>query len=187
MAEQHTKPRKKFAETGFGKFVMNNVPELAQVADQLITGGRMKGIIDVVRDQISQKADGGDDQAKAALLELEMQRRSWEKEMAELYVKELEIEVDDRKDARSLEKSYVDNGRVDYVNMVLSFVAVLAFGFALYIIAYRNIPGENRELFIHALGIIEGAMLMPVFTYRFSSTASSRRKTEIISKSPPVQ
>jgi hypothetical protein len=181
------KKKKKFAETGFGQFVTKNVPELAKIADQLITGGKVSGFIDVVRNQIEGNAAEGNEQAKIALAELDMKRKEWEKEMAQIYIQELSISVDDRKSAREMQIESIRAGKKEYMPAVLSFAALIFFGFMLITIIYRVVPAENRELFIHCLGIVEGAMLTGTYNFWLGTSVSSRRKTELLSKNQPEQ
>lgn len=107
----------------------------------------------------------------------------------ELRIKEIDfvmemarIDAADRDSARNMAIEEAKVGKKDIVRPMLAAVAVLAFGFIVYVISFRTIAVENRELFVHVLGIIEGAMLVNVFQFYFGSSASSVRKTELLNK-----
>lgn len=168
--------KKPFNETGFGKFLKKAgafIPDAADVIMKVATGN-ISGAIDSIGGALQEKA-ANDQQAASLLMELEMHRMTWELEMER-------IAAEDRASARSREVEMARAEKRDLTPTVLSAVAVVSFFFILYVIAFRNIPEANRDMFIHALGIIEGGMITLVFQYYFGSSAGSRRKTEIAQK-----
>lgn len=58
--------------------------------------------------------------------------------------------------------------------MMLCFVIVV------HALAYRSIPEANKDIFVHTIGIIEGAILT-IVTYYFGSSSGSAEKNTIIS------
>lgn len=56
------------------------------------------------------------------------------------------------------------------------FVVLTSFLWCIAILAYHEIPKENRELFVHLLGIIEGAFVGGMVASFFGS---SKREHEI--------
>ena len=182
MAELFKKKTGKFAQTKIGKIATAVVPEILEAADHMFTGGRITDAIGAVRNAIEGKADTGDEVAKQALTDLDIRMEELKIELQKVYLEEMRLEVQDRDSAREREKAYLAAGKRDIMVPVLAFIAVIAFAFAMWIIAFKTLPAENRELFVHCLGIIEGAMLVPVFQYVFGSSSSSKRKTEMIDK-----
>lgn len=47
---------------------------------------------------------------------------------------------------------------------------IFAFNFVVWVLAFHEIPKENRELFIHLLGIIEGAFVGGLVATFFGSS-----------------
>lgn len=168
------KAKKPFTETGIGKFLQKAgafLPDMVSVVAQAATGN-ISGAIDTVRGALAEKAKTDGDAAKL-LQELEVQQMNWEAEMER-------IASADRANARQREVALAQAGKRDWTPPILAAVAVLLFGFALYVVAFRTIPPANREMFTHVLGIIEGGMITLVFQYYFGSSAGSRRKTDIM-------
>lgn len=169
-----SEPKKPFSETGFGRFLSKAgkvVPVALDAAVQLATGN-IGGAIGTVSDALKAKA-ATDAEAARLLAELEQHRMTWELELER-------IAAQDRDSARNREVQLAQTGKRDWTPSILSFVAVFAFGFALYVVAFRTIPEANREMFIHILGIIEGGMITLVFQYYFGSSAGSRQKTNML-------
>lgn len=171
-----TKEKKPFGETGLGKFLKKAggvLPEAIDVAAKVATGN-IGGAIETIGDALKNKAATNVEAAKL-LHEFEQYKMTWELEIERIY-------ADDRKDARSREVEIAKAGKRDIMPAILSIAGLLAFGFALWVITFRDIPQENKELFVHIMGIIEGAMLVNVYNYYFGSSAGSRRKTELTGK-----
>lgn len=89
-------------------------------------------------------------------------------------IKEKEIEVQDRSSARNREAEFVKaTGHIDYL---MWFLAVSGLGILTYCLySLTNEELENKELFIHFLGIIEG-IVVSLYSYYFGSSAGSRIK-----------
>jgi hypothetical protein len=169
-----TQEKKAFAETGFGKFVGKAgklLPQILDVGLQVATGN-ISGAISSVSDALKKEAETNV-QAKQLLMELEQNQLNWALEMERIHAA-------DRDSARNREVAMAQTGKKDWTNSLLAVVAVLAFGFALYVVAYRTIPAANREMFIHILGIIEGGMITQVFQYYFGSSSGSKAKTDML-------
>ena len=67
----------------------------------------------------------------------------------------------------------------------LRFMTALTVMSVLFIITnallFREIPENNKEIVIHLLGIIEGAV-MTIVTYEFGSSKGSDKKNELLAK-----
>lgn len=62
---------------------------------------------------------------------------------------------------------------------VIGAAMVLFFGVVIYSLAFRKIPEENREVFVHMLGILEG-VIVTIITYYYGSSSGSKSKEETI-------
>lgn len=167
------KVKKPFGETGLGKFLQKAgsvIPEALDVAAKVATGN-ISGALEVVTDSLKNKAATNAEAAKL-LAELEQSRMTWELELERTYAA-------DRDSARNREIKMAEAGKRDVLPAILASAALIAFGFVLYVIAFLTIPEANREMFTHLLGIVEGALLVPVYNYYFGSSSGSKRKTEL--------
>jgi hypothetical protein len=165
--------KKKFMETGFGKFckkAANVVPDVLDVVLE-VASGDIKGAVEKVRTKIGSAALR-DEKAKELMYEFQLAEFAFQKEMEELAVR-------DRESARLREMEYVKAGRIDWEHILLAVIGISAFCFLLVVLVYKQLPAENRELFIHVAGIIEG-VVFGIYNYNFGSTRSSRNKDQII-------
>lgn len=108
--------KKKFWETGFGKFLTKAggvVPEILDIGGKAITGN-FSGAIEEVGDLLKKKAVE-DEQARELYKEFEMFKMTFAKEC-------FELEVDDRKDARDLYKTD------DIMQKIFAIVFLVGYG-----------------------------------------------------------
>lgn len=153
----------------------------------IIEGG-VKGLLSEGADLIDRFVMSKEEKAKA---KTEWQNLLQQHELAlqEAAIKQEQLHQADRSSARQreVELTKARGGKLDIMHFVTGIVALLAFVFALIVVAFLHIPEENRELFIHILGIIEGAVL-GIYTYYYGSSAGSKQKTELLAgNSPPSQ
>lgn len=64
---------------------------------------------------------------------------------------------------------------------VLGALVIIAFFAGHIIMIYKPIPEQNKEAFIHSLGMLDAAVIAIVSFY-FGSSAGSKEKGEAISK-----
>jgi len=163
------KDKKPFNETGFGKFVKKigeNAGVIIDVAAEVATGD-IGGAIDVVRDKLNESKIA--EATKIELLrELELKRMEWTKEIYEL-------EIRDRESARQREASLAAAGQRDYFQYFVGFVGLVVFGYIVYFLTHQTVPYDNREIFIHLVGIVEG-VIISIFGYYFGSSLGSKNK-----------
>jgi len=163
------KEKKPFKETGFGKFigkVGNHLGTIVNVAAEVATGD-IGGAIEVVRGAIIEGKI--EDTKKAELLkELELNKMEW---MQEMY----QLEIRDRESARQREVGLAQAGHRDYFQYVVGGIGLLVFAYLVYFITRNEVPDENREIFIHLLGIVEGVVIS-IFSYYFGSSLGSKLK-----------
>lgn len=112
----------------------------------------------------------------AAKLEIEKEANRHMEVMEANLVKEIELENQDRADARARESEFVKaTGHVDYMMWFLAISAMLIFGFIIWHLVRDTVPAENREILIGLIGIIEG-VLIAMYSYYWGSSAGSRIK-----------
>jgi len=92
-----------------------------------------------------------------------------EKQMLHNQVKELyELEVADRDSARKREIEVSKTRKFDIMFNLTGITGLGAFLFIIYAIVYLDIPENNKEVWIHLIGICEGIVLS-IFGYFFGS------------------
>lgn len=99
----------------------------------------------------------------------------------ELAIEQYKAEAEDRDSARKREVEIAKSGRYDLMMILSGLVGLGAFGFAIYAITYRKILPENRDLFNHLIGMVEGVALT-IFAYYFGTSRSSREKDKTLSE-----
>jgi hypothetical protein len=143
-------PKKKFAETAVGKFLLEKLPNLA--GDILPD----KGVLGIVKNLIDSD-DSLSPQERESLLK-------------DLY----ELEIADRDSARKREVEVAKTGRFDFMFNLTGVIGLGAFAFIIYAIVYLSIPENNKEVWIHTIGIIEGIVLS-IFGYFYGSAVKNNK------------
>jgi hypothetical protein len=163
------KEKKPFKETGFGKFISkvgSHLGTIVNVAAEVATGD-IGGAIEVVRGAIIEGKI--EDTKKAELLkELEANKMQW---MTEMY----QLEIRDRESARNREVSLAQAGHRDWFQYIVGTIGLILFSYLVWFITQDEVSEENREIFVHLLGIIEGVVLS-IFSYYFGSSLGSKLK-----------
>ena len=83
-------------------------------------------------------------------------------------------EVADRDSARKREVEIAKTGRFDLMYNLTGVVGLGAFSFIVYAIVYLEIPAENKEVWIHLIGICEGIVLS-IFGYFFGTSMKDNK------------
>lgn len=148
------KKKKPFKETKVGKFLLKKVPGL--LGDVLPDNGVL-GILKNVIDS--------DDTITPE------ERESMHKELIELYT----LEVADRDSARKREVEKAKTGQFDLMFNLTGIIGLLAFAFIIYAIVYLEVPENNKEVWIHLIGICEGIVLS-IFGYFYGSAVRRDNK-----------
>jgi hypothetical protein len=146
-------PKKKFKETAVGKFILSKVPGFA--ANVLPNNG----ILGVVKNLIDNEPDLSPEE-KAQMHE----------ELVELY----KLEVEDRDSARKREVEIAKTGRFDFMYNLTGVVGLASFAFIVYAIVFLEIPAENKEVWIHLIGICEGIVLS-IFGYFYGAAVKDKK------------
>lgn len=166
---------KKQGKTKFGAFIQkvsNSIPEILTVTGKLATGN-IGGAFDSVKDILKEKAKT-DDQANKFLIEFELERMKWEREIYEL-------EIKDRDSARNREIEIVKAGKFDFMFLATGVSGLASFLFVVYAVVYIPDVAEN-PLFIHLMGMIEGVVIGNIFAYYYGTSKSSADKNKLIKK-----
>ena len=146
--------KKKFNETKVGKFILEKLPGF-------VSGALPdKGVLGVVKNLI--------DNDPAVTPE---EKAQMHEELVELY----ELEVADRDSARKREVEKAKTGQFDFMFNLTGVVGLGAFAFLVYAIVYLEVPENNKEIWIHLIGITEGIVLS-IFGYFFGSAVKKNNR-----------
>lgn len=145
-------PKKKFKDTKVGQFLLKKLPGFA--SDILPD----KGILGVVKNLIDNEPDVTPEE-KAKMHE----------ELIELY----QLEVADRDSARNREVEKAKTGQFDLMFNLTGIIGLAAFAFIIYAIVYLQIPENNKEVWIHLIGICEGIVLS-IFGYFYGAAVNKK-------------
>lgn len=141
--------KKPFKDTAIGKLlskVTNSMPD--------------KGVIGVIKNIIDLDDDLTPEEKKEA---------------NEMLLKAYEAEVLDRDSARKREVDAKKVGKVDWLFNLTGIVGLGAFAFIIYAIIEVEVPEQNKEIFIHGIGIVEGVALS-IFGYFFGTSMKDNNK-----------
>lgn len=138
--------KKPFNETKVGKLLNKVLPD--------------KGVIGVLKDVLDLDEDlSPDDKEKAA----------------QALVRAYEAEVSDRDSARKREVEVTKAGKNDWLFNLTGIVGLSSFAVIIWAILALEIPAENKELFYHLIGIVEGVALS-IFGFYFGTSMKDEKK-----------
>lgn len=122
------------------------------------------------------------DPTKVAELEAEFKKLviEHEEKMESLAQRELETQSKDRDSARQRESTLRNTIGVWVQNIAAAFVIVL-FGSMLFMIFWKGVPEENKEIFYSMLGVL-GTLTTTIFNYWFGSSQGSVNKQRELNK-----
>jgi hypothetical protein len=169
------KEKKAFKDTIFGKIVGkagNIIPDVVGVAAKVIQGN-VGGAIDEVLGHLGKS---GDPKAKGLITELTLERDKIMLEFSKVELEETKSFLLDIQDARANRKDS------DWMFNTVTIFGLLCCAFIVYAITYVEVPGENKDLFIHLVGIVEGAIFLKIFTFFFGSSKGSKDKNDLMKK-----
>jgi len=145
--------KKPFNETVVGKFITKKLPGF--VGDILPD----KGVLGIIKNLIDIDPELSSEE-KAAM----------HQEIVDLY----RLEVEDRDSARRREVEKAKTGGLDFMFNLTGLIGLLSFAFIIYAIVYLQIPENNKEVWIHTIGIIEGIVLS-IFGYFYGSAVKQNK------------
>lgn len=174
------KEKKAFKDTVFGKILGKAgtvIPDVISIGTKAIMGNPMGAVQDLVG---ALKKDGSP-QAKAILSELDVKMAEIELEFSKVELEETKAYLGDVQNARQREIELAKSGKRDWMQILVGLVGMAMICFNLYVLVYIEIPKDNKTLFIHYMGIVEG-IAMSIFSYYFGSSKGSKEKTDLMSK-----
>lgn len=155
--------KKKFWETGFGKFISKagkSIPEVLTIGSKALTGN-FPGAIQEVGELLKNKSSESEEN-EYLMIEFEKFKMGFQKELYEL-------EIKDRDSARKREVSLLNAGGSDWMMNVTGIIGLLSF--ILIVCSVIWIPSvKNNELFIHLMGMVEGVVIGNIFAYYYGSS-----------------
>jgi hypothetical protein len=143
--------KKKFRDTKVGKFLKEKAPKILDTVGDVLPD---KGVLGIVKNLISTSDEMSDEDKQLAF-----------EQMKELYG----LEVQDRDSARNREIEISKLHKFDGLFYLTGLIGLGVFCFIVYAIAYLEIPTQNKEIWIHLIGISEGVVLS-IFGYYFGSS-----------------
>lgn len=144
---------KKFKDTKVGQFILKKIPGFAK---EMLPNS---GVLGVVKKLIDNSPEITPEE-----------KQQLHEELIELY----QLEVADRDSARSREVEVAKTGRFDLMFNLTGIIGLGAFAFIIYAIVYLQIPENNKEVWIHLIGICEGIVLS-IFGYFYGSSVRKNK------------
>jgi hypothetical protein len=143
--------RKKFKDTKVGKFLSEKAPKILQVVGDILPE---RGALGIVKNLINLSDDLSPEDKQM---------------LSEEILKLEELELKDRDSARNREIEIAKIHKYDFLFYLTGIIGLAAFCFMIYAIVYLTIPTENKEVWIHLIGITEG-IVISIFGYYFGSS-----------------
>jgi hypothetical protein len=143
--------RKKFKDTKVGKFLSEKAPKILQAVGDILPE---KGALGIVKNLINLSDDLSHEDKQM---------------LSEEILKLEELELKDRDSARNREIEIAKIHKYDFLFYLTGIIGLAAFCFMIYAIVYLTIPTENKEVWIHLIGITEG-IVISIFGYYFGSS-----------------
>lgn len=145
--------KKPFKETKVGKFITDKLPGFV---GEILPD---KGVLGIVKNLIDNDPELSPEDKTAM-----------HQEVVDLY----RLEVEDRDSARKREVEKAKAGGLDFMFNLTGLIGLLSFAFIIYAIVYLQIPENNKEVWIHTIGIIEGIVLS-IFGYFYGSAVKQNK------------
>lgn len=179
-----SKEKKAFKDTTFGKILGKAgdiVPDAIGVGLKVIKGDIGGAFDDVIHHLTNNKDPKKKELAEELVTELTNRRDEIFNELKRIELEETQAYLADVQNARSREMEYVKHGRTDWFQIIVGSLGLIMLGFVLYVLVYKHIPDDNKTLFMHFIGIIEGVALS-IFNYYYGSSKGSKDKTAMLGK-----
>tara|TARA_R100000278_G_scaffold100400_1_gene77058 strand:- start:2372 stop:2821 length:450 start_codon:yes stop_codon:yes gene_type:complete len=148
--------KKKLKDTKLGQFLKDKAPQVLDIVGDVLP---TSGALGVVKNIISKDPDLSPEE-----------KDQLHQQVVELY----KLEVDDRDSARNREIELAKSGKFDLMFNLTGLVGLFCFSFLVYAIVYLQVPENNKEIWIHLIGVTEGIVLS-IFGYFYGSSASRRK------------
>jgi len=145
------KERKKFKDTKVGKFLSEKAPKVLQTIGDILPSNGTLGIVKNIINLSEELTDEDKEIVTKELIEME------------------QIMLKDRDSARNREIEIAKIQKFDILFYLTGLVGLASFCFMIYAIVYLTIPTDNKEVWIHLIGITEG-IVISIFGYYFGSS-----------------
>lgn len=145
---------KKFKDTKVGQFLTKKAPKILNVIGDILPSN---GLFGIVKNLISSSDELSEEDKALALEELNKS------------IEIFQLEFKDKESARLREVEVAKTGKFDFLFYLTGIIGLSVFCFIVYAIIYLEIPKENKEIWIHLIGISEGVVLS-IFGYYFGSS-----------------
>jgi hypothetical protein len=143
--------RKKFKDTKLGKFLKEKAPKILNTVGDVLPE---KGVLGIVKNMISSSEELTPEDKEMAFNHL-----------MEAYA----LELQDKESARNREIEIAKLHKFDFLFYLTGIIGLIVFCFIVYAIVYLQIPDDNKDVWIHLIGISEGVVLS-IFGYYFGSS-----------------
>lgn len=153
MGKEKDKEKKKFRDTDVGRFLKEKLPNVLDKVSSL-TGIEALSVVS--------KLISGEDLSNEDRLELQR-----------LILEQQQLELDNVVSARDRESRVVEAlGKPDYAQWTVGAIGLLIS----CAVIYKGLFGviDDKEVYFHLLGIIEGAVLLSIFNYYFGQMPGYR-------------
>ena len=145
-----TEDMKPFKDTKVGVFLKDKAPKILNVVGDMLPDS---GVLGIVKNLV----DSSDELSPA------------DKTIANNHIEQMyALEIQDRDSARKREADLSSSGNKDYLFTATGIIGLAVFVFIVYAIVFLTIPEQNKEVWIHLIGISEGVVLS-IFGYYFGS------------------
>jgi len=144
----------KFKDTKVGKFLVDKAPKILSTVGDVLPSN---GTFGIVKNLINMSEELSSEDKETALGQLQDS------------IAAFEAEVKDRESARLREVEIAKAVKFDFLFYLTGLVGLSIFCFIVYAIVYLQIPEQNKEIWIHLIGISEGVVLS-IFGYYFGSS-----------------
>jgi hypothetical protein len=162
--------KKPFKDTKVGQFLSTKAPKILDAVGDLLPD---QGVIGIVKRIISSEESPltPEDQIEGMKL------------IQDFELEVFGMEIQDKASAREREVGFLDKlSHIDWMQIFTGISVIAAFWFMLYTVVFITLPEPNRELFIHLLGIIEGAYVGGVVGYYYGTSKGSADKTKLLAE-----
>ena len=168
------KSKKPFKDTILGKIVSKAgglITDVPGIIAKVAMGNPLGAVVDVMGLLSKDKSPG----SQELITELSLKLKDIELEFSKVDLEESKAVMLDIQDARANKKEG------DWMFNLVTVFGLGVCAFIVYAITYVDIPSENKDLFIHLVGIVEGAIFLKIFTFYYGSSKGSRDKNNNLS------
>jgi hypothetical protein len=145
-----TEDKKPFKDTKVGVFLKDKAPKILDAVGDMLPDS---GVLGIVKNLVN-----ASDELSPA-----------DKVIANDHLQQMyALEVQDRDSARKRQADVSKSGDKDYLFTATGVIGLAVFVFIVYAIVFLTIPEQNKEVWIHLIGISEGVVLS-IFGYYFGS------------------